>query len=76
VYIGEHEGGESPFVLDATGVIKPQQLNLLSVRVLNPTHEPIDGIVLSETPHRNKALPYSSVWSVPARAAPGNERSG
>ncbi len=33
-------------------------------RVLNPTHEPIDGIVLAETPHRNKALPYSagSAW--------------
>ena len=30
------------------------------MRVLNPTHEPIDGIVLAETPHRNKALPYSS----------------
>ena len=60
VHIGEHEGGESPFVLDVTGAIKPQQLNLLSVRVLNPTHEPIDGIVLNETPHRNKALPYTS----------------
>jgi beta-galactosidase/beta-glucuronidase len=60
VYIGEHEGGESPFVLDVTSAIKPKQLNLLSVRVLNPTHEPIDGIVLNETPHRNKALPYTS----------------
>jgi beta-galactosidase/beta-glucuronidase len=60
VHIGEHEGGESPFVLDVTSTIKPKQLNLLSVRVLNPTHEPIDGIVLNETPHRNKALPYSS----------------
>ena len=60
VHIGEHEGGESPFVLDATGAIKPQQPNLLAVRVLNPTHEPIDGIVLNETPHRNKALPYTS----------------
>lgn len=60
VHVGEHEGGESPFVLDATGAIKPQQLNLLAVRVLNPTHEPIDGIVLNETPHRNKALPYTS----------------
>lgn len=60
VHIGEHEGGESPFVLDVTSAIKPKQLNLLSVRVLNPTHEPIDGIVLNETPHRNKTLPYSS----------------
>jgi len=60
VHLGGHEGGESPFVLDATGAIRPQQPNLLSVRVLNPTHEPIDGIVLNETPHRNKALPYTS----------------
>jgi len=60
VHIGGHEGGESPFVLDATGAVKPQQPNLLAVRVLNPTHEPIDGIVLNETPHRNKALPYTS----------------
>ena len=26
--------------------------------MLNPTHEPIDGIVLNETPHRNKVIPY------------------
>jgi hypothetical protein len=58
--IGSHEGGESPFVLDVTGVIKPGQKNRLAVRVLNPTHEPVDGIVLNETPHRNKALPYTS----------------
>ena len=36
------------------------QKNRLAVRVLNPTHQPIDGIVLNETPHRNKALPYTS----------------
>ena len=60
VHIGGHEGGESPFVLDATSDIKQRQPNLLTVRVLNPTHEPIDGIVLNETPHRNKALPYTS----------------
>jgi hypothetical protein len=58
--IGEHEGGETPFVLDATDALKPGRANLLAVRVLNPTHQPIDGIVLSETPHRNKALPYTS----------------
>jgi hypothetical protein len=58
--VGSHEGGESPFVFDVTGVIQPGEKNRLAVRVLNPTHEPIDGIVLNETPHRNKALPYSS----------------
>ncbi len=62
--MGGHEGGESPFLLDVTETIKPHEPNLLAVRVLNPTHEPIDGIVLNETPHRNKALPYraGSAW--------------
>jgi hypothetical protein len=62
--VGHHEGGESPFILDVTKAIKPGATNHLAVRVLNPTNEPIDGIVLAETPHRNKALPYSpgSTW--------------
>jgi hypothetical protein len=58
--VGSHEGGESPFVFDVTDLIRPNAKNRLAVRVLNPTHQPIDGIVLNETPHRNKALPYSS----------------
>lgn len=63
--VGQHEGGESPFVLDVTEAVKPGESNLLAVRVLNPTHERIDGIVLGETPHRNKALPYrsGSAWN-------------
>lgn len=56
--IGQHEGGESPFVLDVSDAIRAGAKNLLAVRVLNPTNEPIDGIVLSETPHRNKVIPY------------------
>ena len=32
----------------------------MAVRVLNPTHETIDGIVLNETPHRNKVIPYGA----------------
>lgn len=65
VGVGTHEGGESSFVLDVTGAVKPGQANLLAVRVLNPTHQPIDGMVLAETPHRNKALPYvaGSAWN-------------
>ena len=58
--VGSHEGGESPFVFDVTGVIKPGAKNRLALRVVNPTHQPIDGLVLNETPHRNKALPYTS----------------
>ncbi|MHB8865588.1 MAG: glycoside hydrolase family 2 protein [Pirellulaceae bacterium] len=58
--VGSHEGGETPFTLDVTDTIRPAASNRLAVRVLNPTHSPIDGIVLAETPHRNKALPYSA----------------
>ncbi len=58
VYIGSHEGGETPFILDATQAIVPDAANRLTVRVLNPTHEPIDGIVLNQTPHRNKYIPF------------------
>lgn len=52
--VGKHEGGETPFTLDVTDALAPGASNLLAVRVLNPTDEPIDGIVLGETPHRNK----------------------
>jgi hypothetical protein len=58
VYVGGHEGGETPFVIDITDAIKLNQDNLLVVRVLNPGNEPIDCIKLQETPHRNKAVPY------------------
>lgn len=52
--VGSHEGGETPFVLDITEAVKAGMPNRLAVRVLNPTAERIDGIVLAETPHRNK----------------------
>src|SRR5207248_855919 len=55
--VGGHEGGETPFVLDVTDAIRPGAVNRLAVRVLNPTNEPIDGILLKETPHRNKVIP-------------------
>jgi len=57
-YVGGHENGETPFVLDVTDTIQPGAPNRLAVRILNPTHEPIDGIVLKQTPHRNKEIPY------------------
>jgi len=60
VHVGMHEGGETPFVLDVTEVIKPNATNLVAVRVLNPDNEPIDGIVLKQTPHRNKFVPFFS----------------
>lgn len=59
VHVGSHEGGEAPFVLDVTKATKPGRSNRIAVRVLNPTWEPIDGIALMQTPHRNKTYPYS-----------------
>ncbi|MCC6443804.1 MAG: hypothetical protein IT210_10165 [Armatimonadetes bacterium] len=56
--IGGHEGGETPFVLDATEAVRIGEANRLAVRVLNPTNDPIDGITLAETPHRNKSIPH------------------
>lgn len=55
IFVGGHEGGETPFTLDVTSAIKPAMANRLAVRVLNPKADPIDGIILAETPHRNKA---------------------
>ena len=58
--VGAHEGGETPFVLDVTDAIHAgaNKKNLLAVRVLNPTHERIDGIVLGETPKQARVIPY------------------
>ncbi|HUU96413.1 MAG TPA: glycoside hydrolase family 2 TIM barrel-domain containing protein [Phycisphaerae bacterium] len=53
-HAGSYEGGETPFEFDVTEMLKPGSDNLLAVRVLNPTDTPIDGIALSQTPHRNK----------------------
>ncbi len=53
-YLGLYESGELPFEFDITDALRAD--NLLAVRVLNPTNTPIDGYVLAETPHRNKAL--------------------
>lgn len=66
VAVGTHEGGESPFTLDVTAAVRPGEVNRLAVRVVNPTHSPIDGLVLNEIPHRNKALPYreGSAWDL------------
>ena len=58
VHVGGHEGGETPFELDVTNALRGGP-NLVAVRVLNPTHEPIDGIVLKQTPHRHKAIPFA-----------------
>ena len=55
--IGRHEGAEDPFELDATDAIRPGASKLLAVRVLNPTHEPIEGIALADTPRSCRTYP-------------------
>ena len=55
VHVGRHEGACEPFVLDVTDAVKPQAVNHLAVRVLNPTSVPIDGITLAETAHTAKS---------------------
>lgn len=54
--VGGHEGGETPFELDATEAIKPDADNLLAVRVLMPGGEAIDGMTMEQVPHRCKTL--------------------
>lgn len=57
IRVGQHEGPETPFELDVTDAVKPGQANLLAVRVLNPTNEPIDGISLGDVPRSAKNYP-------------------
>jgi hypothetical protein len=59
-HLGGHEGADTPFVLDATTAIRPGKNNSLAVRVLNPGDERIDGMVLAETPHLDKAVKYTN----------------
>ncbi|MEI6071694.1 MAG: sugar-binding domain-containing protein [Verrucomicrobiae bacterium] len=58
VLVGSHEDGEEPFLLDVTDAVRSGKANLLAIRVLNPTHERIDGIVLYETARGAKDLPH------------------
>ena len=59
VSVGSHEGADGVFAIDATSAIKPGRENLVAVRLLNPKDEPIDGIRLTETPHRNKTQEFT-----------------
>lgn len=57
IRVGQHEGPEAPFEFDVTDAVKPGAVNLLAVRVLNPTNEPIDGIALGDVARSAKAYP-------------------
>jgi beta-galactosidase/beta-glucuronidase len=56
--VGSHEGCESPFVFDVTDLIRPNAKNRLAVRVLNPTHQPIDGIVAAPGTRVASGIPW------------------
>jgi hypothetical protein len=58
-FAGSHEGSETPFDLDVTGSIVPGGENLLVVRVLNPAYQPMDGLVLKDTPSGAKQYPFT-----------------
>ena len=59
IRIGQHEGAEDPFEFDVTDALKPNAKNQLAVRVLNPTHEGIDGIALGATARSCKTYPVT-----------------
>jgi hypothetical protein len=65
IRLGVHEGGEEPFVFDATAAIRPGETNSLAVRVLNPTHDLIDGIRLEEVAvgRRDYPLPRDNAYN-------------
>ncbi|MBZ2195545.1 glycoside hydrolase family 2 protein [Occultella gossypii] len=52
--LGTHDGGELPFHFEVTHLVKRAEENLVAVRVVNPSDEPVDGLVIGEIPHRNK----------------------
>lgn len=60
VYLGEYEGGETPFAFDVTDRLNSDGENLLAVRVINPCERTIDGMNLMNTPHRNKVVKKSA----------------
>ncbi len=60
VYMGRYESGDVSFVIDVTDVILSGKINHLSVRVLNPTNEPIDGMTLKQIPRQARIIPYSA----------------
>ena len=59
-FMGRYESGDVSFSIDVTDVIKTGEPNHLSVRVLNPTNEPIDGMTLKQIPRQARVMPYSA----------------
>lgn len=60
VFVGRYESGDVSFVIDITDIIKSGKTNHLSVRVLNPTNQPIDGMTLKQIPRQARIIPYTA----------------
>ena len=60
IFMGRYESGEIPFVIDVTDAVKPNEQNHLSVRVLNPSNEPIDDMTLKQIPRQARVIPFTS----------------
>ena len=59
-FMGRYESGDVSFTIDVTDVIKNDEVNHLTVRVLNPSNEPIDGITLKQIPRQARVIPYTA----------------
>lgn len=55
--VGMHEDGREPFAFDVTETLRPNAANKLAVRVLNPTHDPIDAITLATVASGRRQYP-------------------
>ncbi|MCL1793296.1 MAG: hypothetical protein FWG34_05465 [Oscillospiraceae bacterium] len=54
-FIGEHEGGETPFEFEVTGILKKDMPNNLVLRIVVPKDDKaVDGLLLREIPSGNK----------------------
>ena len=47
-------------MLDVTQHVRSGVANRLAVRACNPTHQPLDGMTLNQTPRCAKTIPYSA----------------
>ncbi len=68
--LGQHDGGETPFALDASQALIPAAKNLLAVRLFEPTAEREEGLVLAEVPNSNQRAYWGLVLPVELRVVP------
>lgn len=69
--VGQHEGADTPFVLDITDVINSGLSNLVAIRIIDPTQSGTDGIIRSQIPGGN-VFPHAGIEdSVELIASPG-----